>query len=323
MRGLTLVMPLLATGIAVAGCRNVRQAQPARVDSAVAVTDSIPDEHPDSVQSAPPDSATMLIALLPAAPGTPLTAAAAGFADRTVFAPRTQRWFLARMIDSTLQLDIGRIDGAVQPADADHEAFQQMVRARSPLQPGMTLLLHEAGGPARATISGIRISGRRVTAVLSATLRDSAAAAYPVEWRGASVAAAPAVSAARCEPGNVNAIELAIARVAALDSAEQSTVRGCFGAFRALIVVRPRVVTTESTERVTLVRADGTTRRGVLKDLSYPLHRVLGLTAIDGDGVDEILVRSTRPAMQTWAALRMTDSVTFTRFASGFTVESR
>jgi hypothetical protein len=44
---------------------------------------------------------------------------------------------------------------------------------------------------------------------------------------------------------------------------------------------------------------------------------------IDGDGTQEIVVHSFRPAMETWAALRMTDSVAFTRFASGFTVEKR
>jgi hypothetical protein len=64
-------------------------------------------------------------------------------------------------------------------------------------------------------------------------------------------------------------------------------------------------------------------QRGRLRDLSYPLHALVSVLDIDGDGTQEIVVHSFRPAMETWAALRMTDSVAFTRFASGFTVEKR
>jgi hypothetical protein len=83
------------------------------------------------------------------------------------------------------------------------------------------------------------------------------------------------------------------------------------------------VISPDSVERVVLVRANGTTRSGKLRDLSYPLHELRSLLDIDGDGVNEIVVHSFRMSMDTWAALRMTDSISFTRFASGFTVESR
>jgi hypothetical protein len=102
-----------------------------------------------------------------------------------------------------------------------------------------------------------------------------------------------------------------------------SVVRGCFGDFRALISLRPLDISPDSVERVVLVRADGTTRSGKVRDLSYPLHDLRSTLDIDGDGVNEIVVRSYRMSMDTWAALRMTDSITFTRFANGFTVEYR
>ena len=68
---------------------------------------------------------------------------------------------------------------------------------------------------------------------------------------------------------------------------------------------------------------EGGTRSGRLRDLSYPLHELVAVLDIDADGTSEIVVHSFRPNMETWAALRMTDSVAFTRFASGFTVEKR
>ena len=90
-----------------------------------------------------------------------------------------------------------------------------------------------------------------------------------------------------------------------------------------MITIRPVVISPDSVERVVLVRANGTTRSGKLRDLSYPLHELRSVLDIDGDGVNEIVVHSFRMSMDTWAALRMTDSISFTRFASGFTVEYR
>ena len=118
-------------------------------------------------------------------------------------------------------------------------------------------------------------------------------------------------------------IDQAIGKIAVPDSTRRTVLRGCFGAYRALVVVRPIAVTTESVERVTLVDSTGATRRGRLRDLSYPLHDLVALTELTQDGVDDIVVRSARPAMETWSVLRMTDSVSFTRIASGFTIERR
>jgi len=293
----------------------------ARVETAV--TDSAPDERPDSVRSTPADNVTMILALLPAPRGSALDGVAAALAERAVFAPRTQRWFIARAADDgTLALDVGRIDGGVGSGDVERMEFHRMLAARSPVQQGMTFTVHTPQTALVATVTGLMLNGRRIVARLD-TPPNLGVAVAPVEWRGQP--GAPLRESARtpCLPGDSAAIEAAIARFTSSRTDSVSSLRGCFGAFRAIITVRPRDITPESVERVIMVRTTGAIRSGKLRDLSYPLHELLAVTDIDGNGTQEILVHSFRPAMETWAALRMTDSVAFTRFASGFTIEKR
>ena len=310
----------------------------ASADTGSATPDSIPEERPDSIVVSPPDSATMMLALLPAVPPADLTGDAAALGDRAVFVPRTQRWFMARTIDGALAMDIGRVDGGVGTSDAARAALSRMFTARSPVQPGMRFTLHTRGGSSSATVVALQLTGRRILARLDAPAPDSSQRAMPVEWRGDPAVALRVGNGAVCTAGDAPAIEAAIARVTATRELRRkkdarpgapllpdsvSVLRGCFGDFRALITIRPIEITPETVERVTLVRSSGTTRSGRLRDLSYPLHELVGVLDIDADGVQEIVVHSFRPAMETWSALRMTDSVSFTRFASGFTIERR
>lgn len=315
----------MALACALVGCRgDADSATPAPAVAAVVapVGDSVPEERPDTVRSLPPDSTTMTLALLPPVPATQLTGPAASMADRAVFAPRSQRWFMARALDSVVAMDIGRIDGGVEASTAAQNAFQQMVAARSPIQAGMTFTMHSRSAAVAASVTSFRLSGRRILAVLDRPALDSTERVAPIEWRGSRTVdvreAAPT-----CSAGDGTAIDAAIARFTATAEESLTVVRGCFGAFRAVIAIRPLEITPESVERVVLVRANGTTRAGRLRDLSYPLHELLSVTDVDGDGTQEIVVRSFRPAMETWAALRMVDSITFARFASGFTIERR
>ena len=285
--------------------------------------DSTSRERPDTSKAAPPDSATMLLTMLPAAPETPLDDDALGMADRAVFAPLTQRWFMARTLDSALVMDIGRIDGGVASTDAARAAFDRMVSSRSPLQRGMTVTVHARAGDAAFHISDFRHSGRRIVAILGPSTLDSTERAVPVEWRGAPPVPLRKSTGTACAPGDTAAIAAAVSRFPPAPKEAVSALYGCFGEFRALIAIRPLEITPETIERVVLVRANGSTRSGKLRDLSYPLHELHSIVDIDGDGTNEIVVHSFRMSMETWAALRMTDSITFTRFASGFTVESR
>jgi hypothetical protein len=316
----------VVVAVGLGGCaaepESARTSPPVVVESAK-TPDSIPEERPDTVKLAPPDSTTMRLALLPAPPGTPLDGESAGMADRAVFAPRTQRWFMARTLDSALAMDIGRIDGGVGTTEVARAAFQRMVSARSPLQTGMPVTVHTHSGASTATVIDIRLTGRRIVATLGPSPLDSIERVVPVEWRGNPPVPPPPAKQAACAPGDSAAIAAAIARFPAAVKEAVSTVRGCFGEFRALITIRPLEITPETVERVVLVRANGTTRSGRLRDLSYPLHELRSVLDVDGDGTHEIVVRSFRMSMDTWSALRMTDSITFTRFSNGFTSEYR
>lgn len=308
------------------GCGT--EPEPARTSPPVAVEsvkapDSIPEERPDTIKLVPPDSTTMRLALLPAPPGSALDGESAGMADRAVFVPRTQRWFMARTLDSSLAMDIGRIDGGVGTTDIARAAFERMVSSRSPLQRGATVTVHTRNGAATASVTDLRQTGRRIVALLGLSALDSIERVVPVEWRGSPPAPLPAAQIVSCEPGDSAAIDAAIARFPAAAKEAVSSLRGCFGAFRALITIRPLEITPETVERVVLVRANGTTRSGRLRDLSYPLHELRSVLDIDGDGTNEIVVHSFRMSMDTWSALRMTDSITFTRFSNGFTAEYR
>ena len=292
-------------------------------DSATPLPDSIPEERPDTVPAPVTDSTTVLLSLLPAAAGGALTGDAASLAERAVFVPRIQRWFMARMIDSVPAMDIGRIDGGVGTTEAARTALVRMLAERSPIVPGMSFIMYGRAGAVVATVVELRTSGRRIIARLDAPGFDSTERARPVEWRGVPAVPPHAVTRTECPPGDSAAIEAAIAKYVPTTEDAVSVLRGCFGRFRALVTVRPLDITPESVERVILVRIDGRTQRGRLRDLSYPLHELHSVLDVDGDGTQEIVVRSFRPAMETWAALRMTDSVAFTRFASGFTIENR
>lgn len=294
-------------------------------DSAVPVgtPDSIPEERPDTVPVAPTDSTTVLLSLLPPAAGGTLGGEAASLDERAVFVPRTQRWFMARMLDSAPAMDIGRIDGGVGATESARAALARMLAERSPIRPGMSFIMHGRAGAVVATVVELRTSGRRIVARLDAPAFDSTERTRTVEWRGAPAVPPHRVTRAECATGDSAAVETAIARYVPSKDTAVSVLRGCFGRFRALLTVRPLEITPESVERVVLVRADGRTQRGRLRDLSYPLHELQSVLDVDGDGTQEIIVRSFRPAMETWAALRMTDSIAFTRFASGFTIERR
>lgn len=290
---------------------------------AVRPPDSIPEERPDTIRLTPPDSATMMLALLPVPPEAALDGDASALAERAVFVPLTQRWFMARVVDSVLAMDIGRIDGGVGSTDAARAALARMVASRSPIQRGMPLTVHSRAGAIAAHVTDFRVTGRRIVALLDAPPPDSTERAVPVEWRGAPSLPLRTVKGAMCDEGDTTAIAAAIARYPVVPRKAVSVLHGCFGDFRALITIRPLDISPDSVERVVLVRANGTTRSGKLRDLSYPLHDLRSVLDIDGDGVNEIVVHSFRMSMDTWAALRMTDSISFTRFASGFTVEYR
>ena len=103
------------------------------------------------------------------------------------------------------------------------------------------------------------------------------------------------------------------------------TVSGCFGPWRALVLVAARTPAFDwSEERAVLVAADGKPASSRLRDLRLRTHESLVAFDADGDGIDELAARGVAPRMGAQSVLRL-DPVSrrFSRYAAGFAWESR
>ena len=103
------------------------------------------------------------------------------------------------------------------------------------------------------------------------------------------------------------------------------TASGCFGPWRAVVVVTTRTSAFDwSDERTLLVAPDGKTATGRLRDLRLRTHESLVAFDADGDGVDELAARGLAQRMGAQTVLKLDPtSRRFSRLASGFAWESR
>jgi hypothetical protein len=102
-------------------------------------------------------------------------------------------------------------------------------------------------------------------------------------------------------------------------------VSGCFGAWRAAVVVTTRTPSFDwSEERTLLVAPDGKVVVGRLRDLRLRTHESLVAFDADGDGVDELAARGLAQRMGAQTVLKLDPATRrFSRFASGFAWETR
>lgn len=103
------------------------------------------------------------------------------------------------------------------------------------------------------------------------------------------------------------------------------TASGCFGAWRAIVVVAARTPAFDwSEERAVLVAPDGKTATSRLRDLRLRTHEALVAFDADGDGIDELGARGLAPRMGAQSVLKLDPTTRrFSRYASGFAWESR
>jgi hypothetical protein len=112
--------------------------------------------------------------------------------------------------------------------------------------------------------------------------------------------------------------------------AKATTVRGeaalgCFGAWRAVVVVTSHTPGFEwNEERTLLVAPDGKVQTARLRDLRLRAHESLLAFDADGDGVDELSTRGLATRMGAQSILKLDPATRrFARFASGFAWETR
>jgi hypothetical protein len=111
--------------------------------------------------------------------------------------------------------------------------------------------------------------------------------------------------------------------------AKTTTVRGesalgCFGNWRAVVVVNSRTPGFEwNEERTLLVAPDGKVQTARLRDLRLRAHDSLLAFDADGDGVDELSTRGLATRMGAQSILKFDPATRrFARFASGFAWET-
>jgi hypothetical protein len=103
------------------------------------------------------------------------------------------------------------------------------------------------------------------------------------------------------------------------------TASGCFGAWRAIVVVTTRTSAFDwSDERSLLVLPDGKPVPARLRDLRLRTHESLVAFDADGDGIDELATRGLASRMGAQSVLKLDPATRrFSRFASGFAWETR
>jgi hypothetical protein len=283
-----------------------------------------------------------------------LTDAEQRAADGIVFAPTVTERFVVAARNKRLLVDVGRVDLEVKQ-DAELLALVRRVAARTgPLSQVTHVKVRGTWGEETDSIVGYDVWNGRVVAVLNAAARTDSLLARNLPLVGvATRARVSADGAVTPPPANVpggcmrDSMPPALAARVALvrdslvrwvaDSVKSSyagggkltvrgdTASGCFGAWRAVVVVSARTPAFDwSEERTLLVTPDGKTAVARLRDLRLRTHESLVAFDADGDGIDELAARGLAQRMGAQSVLKLDQTTRrFSRFASGFAWESR
>jgi hypothetical protein len=294
-----------------------------------------------------------------------LTDAEQQIADGVVFAPRMTERFLAASRKKRLLVDVGRVDIAKLDAGQLTTLRRVSARIGPFAGVTHLHLRGSWGEETDSIVGYDVWNGRAVAVVAVSPAADSLlkknatlvgvatravatpdsveATAPPVKQAGTATPASPPPpvcvrdSIAPLLQDRVTAVRDSLLRwvTDSLHSpfirfAKATTVRGeatlgCFGGWRAVVVVTSRTPSFEwNEERALLVAPDGKVQTARLRDLRLRAHESLLAFDADGDGVDELSTRGLATRMGAKSILKL-DPVTrrFTRFASGFAWETR
>ena len=288
-----------------------------------------------------------------------LTDAEQRVADGIVFAPAMIERFVVAARARRLLLDIGRVDLETK-LDAPQLALVRRVSALvGPLSRVSFVRVQGSWGQEIDSIAGYDVWNGRAVAVLVPSPRADSLLRKGAPLLGvatrmlvpadttATTASAPDSSAAvtvgcvrDSMPAGLQA-RVALVRdslvrwvtdslkpsyaVAGKLAVRGDTVSGCFGAWRAAVIVTTRTPSFDwSEERTLLVAPDGKVVVGRLRDLRLRTHESLVAFDADGDGVDELAARGLAQRMGAQTVLKLDPATRrFSRFASGFAWETR
>ena len=274
-------------------------------------------------------------------------------ADKLVFPPVTQSWFLAAARGKRMLVDIGRVDVEVRRDPARLAAYKLAVEARTPFPTGTRFRLRGPWGADDATISGFDTWNGRIVATVATSARVDSLA-KTVEPLPATAQLVDSASEAFTDTACVRSPLPASleARIKVVRDSMEDTLRrsekppyerllkslksrttmaaGCFPRGRAIVIatlwageyewVREQVVLVDSTGALTPLR---------LRDYRFRGHEALYAVDGDGDGIDDLATRGYGPLLGGMSVLRLVDGRTpkeprrLERMATGFAWESR
>jgi hypothetical protein len=275
-------------------------------------------------------------------------------AEKLVFPPVTQSWFLAAARGKRMLVDIGRVDVEVRRDPARLAAYKLAVEARTPFPTGTRFRVRGPWGADDATISGFDTWNGRIVATIATSPRvDSMARSIeplPATAQLVDSASDPVTTDSACVRGPLPPALEARAKVVR-DSLEQALrlgekppyerllkslksrttmAPGCFPGGKAIIVatvwageyewVREEVVLLDDAGKPTPLR---------LRDYRFRGHEAIYALDGDGDGIDDLATRGYGPNQGGTSVLRIVDGRTpkeprrLERMATGFAWEIR
>jgi hypothetical protein len=263
-------------------------------------------------------------------------------AQRLVFAPTTDVWFLGAVRDSAFGVDVGRVDFDVHKTPARFAAFREAVAESSPIALGARLRLRGAWGQDDVTIAGFDARAGRVLARVTALpVTDSLSRAASNQVASAQLvrdSAAPTRSTCdRSLPANLknrvaraaDSLEAVLrrgeqpvyTRLQRAIRARKSHLGGCFGEARALAVASIYAGDYEWVRERAVLLTDSGSIAATIRDLRFRAHEALHAFDADGDGVDDVAFRAWTPRATATVILKLAEGAKFERLAAGFAVE--
>jgi len=275
-------------------------------------------------------------------------------AEKLVFPPVTQSWFLGAARGKRMLVDIGRVDIEVRRNPARLAAYKEAVDARSPFPVGTRFRLRGPWGADDAVVNGFDTwNGRIVATVETSPLVDSLARTIeplPATAQLVDSAAVPIAYDSTCVRGPVSPV-LDVRVKGVRDSLElrmretehppyerllkslksrSTSAAGCFPGGRVIVIatlwageyewVREQVVLLDDAGLVSPLR---------LRDYRFRGHEALFALDGDGDGIDDLATRGYGPNLGGMSVLRLVDGRTpkeprrLERMATGFAWENR
>jgi hypothetical protein len=281
----------------------------------------------------------------------PLRAQSDSISAYLVFAPTTDRWFVAAARNKRLLLDVGRVDMEVRKDSAVAAAYRAAAAKRSPIGSQARFRLRGPWGAEDVTAGAFDSWNGRIvmrlspSATVDSLLRKGVALVATAE-RSDSARAATVDSCARSAPvapewtARVGAVKDSVLaefqksggppyeRLARRLSTASSQVVGCFapkGARAVALAVTMQAGDHEWVrERIVLVDSLGKATPLRVQDLRFRAHALLGAFDADGDGVDDLVTRASteRSGATTVLSLDLR-AKKLTRVAAGFAWEQR